>query len=536
TMRWWNGLWLNEAFATFMEMKCTDAFRPRWERWVDFGISRTAAFEVDSLESTRPIEFEVVSPKDSAGMFDILTYEKGAAVLRMLEQYLGEDAFRDGVRHYLTTHAYANTDTTDLWDSLEEATGQPVRRIMDGWIFRGGYPLICAALDSTVLNLSQRRFSYQQVDLSDRTWEVPVLLRYGSGGDELTRRVLLTGTEASFDLGLKPDWLVVNSGATGFFRVNYSASLLEALLGAGLERLSASERYALVDDRHAAMVAGAVTSTDLVDLIGLLSTETDLSVWQRMAASLATLDRIVDGPARSRYQERVRGIVGPALERLGLEPVAGESQRTSQLRGTLFESLGTVGADPAVRTRSREIHGKFVADPASVDPALAAASIAVIADSGDAGEFEEFWRLSRQASSPQLAVRYLFSLGRFPDPALARRLTTLATTEVRTQDAPFTLARALANRVTGRQVWGFLAENWDRLIERFPGNTIVRMVGPIGGINDREWAGQVESFFAGHEVPEGEKTLAQNLERMWTTVRLKEREGPRLAGDEQVAG
>ncbi|HYN98045.1 MAG TPA: M1 family metallopeptidase, partial [Actinomycetota bacterium] len=113
TMRWWNGLWLNEAFATFMEMKCTDAFRPQWDRWVDFGISRTAAFEVDSLESTRPIEFEVVSPKDADGMFDILTYEKGAAVLRMLEQYLGEDAFRDGVREYLKSNAYGNTDTTD---------------------------------------------------------------------------------------------------------------------------------------------------------------------------------------------------------------------------------------------------------------------------------------------------------------------------------------------------------------------------------------------------------------------------------------
>ena len=160
TMSWWNGLWLNEAFATFMEMRCTDAFRPEWERWVDFGLARTEAFETDALGATRPIEFEVVSPSDAEGMFDVLTYEKGAAVVRMLEQYLGEDRFRAGINRYMRENQFGNAETTDLWDAIEAETGEPVRRIMDSWIFQGGFPAV--SVDShpdrpEVLTLAQER-------------------------------------------------------------------------------------------------------------------------------------------------------------------------------------------------------------------------------------------------------------------------------------------------------------------------------------------------------------------------------------------
>ncbi|MEJ7719278.1 MAG: M1 family metallopeptidase [Ilumatobacteraceae bacterium] len=146
TMRWWNGIWLNEAFATFMELAACDAYRPDWHRWTTFGLERSLAFETDSLASTRPVEYEVKSPGDCEGMFDVLTYQKGGALLRMLEQYLGTEAFRAGVHRYLTAHAHGNTETGDLWDAIEEATSQPVRRLMDSWIWQRGYPLVSASL------------------------------------------------------------------------------------------------------------------------------------------------------------------------------------------------------------------------------------------------------------------------------------------------------------------------------------------------------------------------------------------------------
>ena len=159
TMRWWNGIWLNEAFATFMSYVTVDAFRPDWKIWETFARIRANALDIDSLSSTRPIEFPVHSPDDASGMFDTLTYTKGGAVLRMFEQWLGPERFRDGIRRYLRTHAYGNTETHDLWDALEAETGEPVRRIADAWIFQPGYPAITASLVGDAVRLTQRRSS-----------------------------------------------------------------------------------------------------------------------------------------------------------------------------------------------------------------------------------------------------------------------------------------------------------------------------------------------------------------------------------------
>jgi len=159
TMGWWEGIWLNEAFATFMETLCVDAFRPSWDRWVGFAPSREAALAIDGVHATRPIEYPVGPPKEAEGMFDLLTYEKGCAVLRMLEQYIGPEVFRDGVRTYLKAHAYANTVTTDLWDALEEASGEPVRDVMNTFILQGGHPLVSLRGET----LEQQPFSYGPV-------------------------------------------------------------------------------------------------------------------------------------------------------------------------------------------------------------------------------------------------------------------------------------------------------------------------------------------------------------------------------------
>src|SRR5215467_12429580 len=151
TMTWWNGIWLNEAFATFMEILAVDAWKPEWQRWTTFGVSRAAALSVDGLHSTRPIEFHVEAPRDADAMFDVLTYEKGASVLRMLEQYLGPTVFRDGVRDYLRRHAYDNAETGDLWAALGRAANQPIPEVMDAWIFQPGYPLVSARLEGREL-------------------------------------------------------------------------------------------------------------------------------------------------------------------------------------------------------------------------------------------------------------------------------------------------------------------------------------------------------------------------------------------------
>ncbi|HMH52378.1 MAG TPA: M1 family aminopeptidase, partial [Candidatus Acidoferrum sp.] len=267
TMTWWNGIWLNEAFATFMEMLAVDAWKPEWQRWTSFGVSRAAAFAVDGLWNTRPIEFPVRAPRDADAMFDVLTYEKGASVLRMLEQYLGPDVFRDGVRAYLREHAYGNADTGDLWAALGQAAGAPIPAVMDGWIFRPGFPLVSARLDGGELVLSQQRFTYlpappaplpwkpaSRVDEGTaQPWQVPVQLRV----DSRAQRVMLGDAETRLPVPTGAP-VLINEGDHGFYRVRYSGELLERLLARLPDGLAPIERFNLVNDTWAATVAGLV--------------------------------------------------------------------------------------------------------------------------------------------------------------------------------------------------------------------------------------------------------------------------------------
>ena len=192
TMRWWDGTWLNEAFATYMELLVTDAFEPRWQIWSNFGIDQAAALATDGLRASRAIEFPVGRPDEVQDMFDVITYDKGAAVLRMIERHLGEDNYRRGLHFYLDKHRYSNTDTTDLWDALEVASGQPVRATMGTWVDQAGHPLVSAELtaDGTDLRLSQRRFLLDGGTDNDQRWVVPVSVRYATDDGGIRTRAV----------------------------------------------------------------------------------------------------------------------------------------------------------------------------------------------------------------------------------------------------------------------------------------------------------------------------------------------------------
>ena len=540
TMTWWEGIWLNEAFATFMEMMATDAFRPEWDRWATFGLSRTMAFDTDALESTRPIEFPVVSPDDAEGMFDVLTYEKGAAVVRMLEQYLGAEAFREGIRRYIAEHAYGNTQTTDLWDAIESATDEPVRRIMDAWIFQGGYPLVTLDLvnDGGTLRFGQEPFGYagdlgegdDEMDrrLDARSWPVPLIFSQSAGEVVTFEKVLLEGPGLEVSLFEAVDWVLANTEGTGFYRVAYAPDLRSALVSKAQSDLSAIERYGLVDDAWSAVLADRMTAVEFLELVEAFSEEVDLSVWQRIIAGLAALDRLVDGEARTALGHRIGLLVRPALLRLGLTPGEGDSDRDRELRGVLIEALGVLAADPVIRTEARALVG--LADGSSTtDPSVMAASIAIVAASGTAADFDVFVERFHSASTPQEELRYLYALVGFEDPALVDRLTAMTLTdEIRTQNAPYVLGRAMGNRTQGAKAWAFVRDNWDALEARFPSNSIVRMLGGIRSLSDPVVAQDVYAFFETHEVPQGDKQLAQHLERLEVSVALRAREADAL--------
>ncbi|MBI1843189.1 MAG: M1 family metallopeptidase [Actinobacteria bacterium] len=528
TMRWWNGLWLNEAFATFMELAAVDAFRPAWQRWVSFTNERAAAFAVDSLAGTRPIEFPVASPEDAEGMFDVLTYQKGGSVLRMLEQYLGTDRFRAGIRLYLTKHAHGNAETTDLWDAIEEATGEPVRAIMDSWIFQGGYPLVGVERDGPHLTLTQQRFRFlpDPTDPADQAeWSVPVMIE----ADGVASRVLLAGPQTTVDVG-DAQVVVVNAGGHGFYRTRYAPALLASLASNAQRVLTPVERAILLDDTWSAVLADDVPAADFLELARGFADETDRTVWATLASPLGAIERIVETGTRSRFHVFVRELVGPALQRLTWEPAPDEDELTRQLRGTLIATLGITGDDSGVQRHARVAHDAYLADPAGVDPNVAAAALGVVASVGTEADYEIFLDRYRTSPSPQESLRYLHALGGFPQIDLGERtLAMCLTSDVRSQNAPFLVMALLANREVGPTAWSFVKEHWEEMCERYPDNAIPRMLGGVVALSTEESAADVAAFLNSHPVPQATKTIEQHLERLRVNVAFRMREGRRLA-------
>ena len=534
TMKWWNGIWLNEAFATFMEMTCTDAFRPEWQRWVDFGLARSAAFDTDSLASTRPVEYPVVSPADADGMFDVLTYEKGASVVRMLEQYLGADRFRAGIRHYMARHQYGNTETSDLWDALEAETGEPVRRIAESWIFQGGFPEVTVSVNGgSGVTLAQRRFAFDDGDgdsgADAERWSVPVVVRHDGDGGE-ARRVLLDGASTSLPLvGGIPGWVNANAGAHGFYRVRYTGALLDGLLD-NLGELSPLERYTVVDDAFAAVLSGSITAADFVGLVERCGDERDLSVWERIVGGLGQIDRLAAGDAATALHTRVAALIGPVRVELGAVARAGDDDRTRTLRGLLLQAAALLAGDEAAVERAGALLEQFLAHAPSLDPSLASPALLVMAALGDVAMHERLSERFRAAGNPQDRERLLLALSRFRDPeALGRTLSLSLSGDVRTQDAPYLLREAIANRDNGPAAWAFVTENWSDIEKRFPANSLSRLVSGIRSLSDRAVAEQAVAFLADHPIPQGEMQVRQHIERMWVTVALAERESARLA-------
>jgi puromycin-sensitive aminopeptidase len=528
TMRWWNGIWLNEAFATFMEIAACDAYRPDWERWTSFGLERSAAFDVDALDSTRSVEFEVRSPADCEGMFDVLTYQKGGSLLRMLEQYLGEQTFREGVSHYLGLHSYKNTETNDLWDAIESTSGEPVRRIMDSWIWQPGFPLITVTIsdDGTSIELSQQRFLLNPESATDPTeqmWVVPV--HVSNGGTTTT--VLLDSTHTTVALADPAAPVIVNAGGHGFYRVAYDATLRSRLAGA-LGDMNTLERYSLVDDAWAATVGGSLSSVELLTFLEEFGDEREHAVWQAIVIALRGISRLIDDDALPAFQLRVRTLVQPALAELG-EPQADESDLAAKLRGLLLSTAGVLGRDEFVIDLCRDLLESSTEPDNAVDPELVAAATSVVAATGTVADYERLQHGFLTASTPQEQLRQLYALTEFDDEALILRTCEFALTDnVKTQNAPFVLRMAMANRRHGAAAWGFIKDNWEHANKEFPTNTISRMVDSVKLLTTPELVADVQMFFVEHPIPQAVKTLDQILERQGINAALLARDAASL--------
>jgi puromycin-sensitive aminopeptidase len=549
TMKWWDGIWLNEAFATFMELTTTDHFRPEWQVWTAFGAGKAAALNTDGLRATRPVEYPVGRPEEADGMFDVLTYQKGGSVLKMLEQYLGPEVFRKGISHYLASHAYGNTETADLWDAIESVSGEPVRTIMDTWILQGGYPMVdvsSLADDPSTVVLRQRRFLYESWEGAGGAeggaaggaggagggageptalrWAVPVNIRASVEGQVQHERLLLDQEVGSCTFSGPLDWVVVNDGAWGFYRVRYSRDLRSRLLTAGPGTVLAPlERLQLVGDTWADVVAGGAELAEWAAAAGAVSSEPDPDVWGSVTGVLYLLDLAGDERDRAALEQFARRLAQPAWELLGWDPGPGESARVGTARGRILMVLAEQGQDQEVIAEARRRLRAHLdsAEGGVLNPDLIGPAAHVAVAHGGHEAWSAVLDAYLASDRPQDRLRYLYALAKTPLGDL--RMRTLELTlgaEIRSQDAPFVVAALLGQRGAAGLVWDWIESNWDRLASRFPPGLLIRTLEATTAVVDDRLAARIHLFCERTDLPISTIRVAQILERMDINVAL----------------
>ncbi len=534
TMRWWDDLWLNEAFATWMAYLVVDGWRPGWRLWLDFDQGKAAAMALDALHATHPIRAEVRTVGEATESFDLITYEKGGGVLRMIERYLGADRFREGIRRYMRRHARDNAVAADLWRALGEASGEPVEELAAAWIDRPGFPVVDAELVGATLRLSQRRFLSRPGDEDPGArWPIPIVLRLGRAGRVEERRLLLREGAVALPLGAAPDWVVVNAGATGFYRVAPGPALLGALAG-HLEDLAPPERVALLSDGWALVRRGERGIGDLLDLCEAFSRETDRVVLDELVGLLATLERrLVPEDDRPRLAAWVRELLGERFSAAGWDPAPGEDDEPRLARAALLRAVGLVARSPAVAAEAAARLDRFVGgDRGAVEANLHDAVVAIVARGGDARRFEAHLAAFQRERDPAFRRRWLLSLAAFEEPALVERAIALLLGDgVPLQDWASFAASLLGNRAARAPLWRRLQEDWAAVEARLGGAPMLlrRVVEAVGLLVRREELDEARALFARHPVEPARAAVAQTLERLSEDVDLAARTGPEIA-------
>ncbi|AKF83978.1 peptidase M1 [Myxococcus fulvus 124B02] len=536
TMVWWDDLWLNEAFATWIAFKIVDQWRPEWRMWLDFDSHRTSALFLDALKSTHPIHGEVNNAGEAGESFDAITYEKGGAVLRMIEGFLGEGPFRDGIRLYMRRHARANAVKEDLWNALGEAAKQPVEELATAWVGQSGFPLVTAHVEGRQVTLSQERFYSEPGAKSAEKWPVPMVLRYEDASGVKEQRVLLRDKQATVKLEAGSGavkWLCANAGSTGFYRVAYDEATL-AGLSANLHALAPSERISLLADQWGLVRSGRATVGDLLDLAARFGNEEDDSVLDELVGRLAYVEsRLVEGEDQARVRAWVARLLGPGLEKLGWQALAGETDRVKLRRAALVRAVGGLAREPKVLEEARRrVASMLKGERDALEPNLLDAAVSMAARSGDAELFDIFLQRMPGEPDPATQRRYLMALTAFEEPALAERARALFFSDtVKTQDVASFATGLLANRTGRESWWAQMRKQWKDVVARTGGAPMLvrRIVESLGMLHTREHLDAVRTLLKEQPVNDAQQATAQTLERLSQDVELRERCGPEVS-------
>ena len=474
TMAWWDNLWLNEGFASWMGSKCTVHFNPQWEVWLArelprdptrrTGIAKEAAMEGDARSTTHPIQQPVATESEANSSFDDITYKKGQSFLRMLEGFLGEDVFRDGIRRYIAAHKYSNTTTADLWNALSEASKNRVGEIATGWTEQPGFPVVNVKREAdSKVQLTQGRFRVNYKNAPSLLWKIP--LTYSVIG-EAPATLLMTGKTAALEDIPADRALKLNVNGAGNYRVEYDTRSWELLRDA-LPKLGVEDRVNLLSDAWALVQADRAPVSLYFGLVEKLPASTNLAEGEQIIDVLDYISRLLIGsPQREEFRHYAQSLLRPTFQTLGWQPKASEPSSAGTLRASLIRMLGDLD-DPEIIAGCRARFEKYLADPASLAPDLRAAVLAVVGRYADEETWKKLHELGLRTTSTEEKQNYYNALAEASDPKLIKKTLPIALTdELPTSRAIFLVARVARDSGHPEIAWEFAAANMKALLAK----------------------------------------------------------------------
>lgn len=536
TMDWWDDLWLNESFATWLAYKVVDYKRPKWLTWQNFERERRAALSLDALKNTRTVSSPVHDPAQIEAMFDVLTYEKGGSILRMIENFLTEAKFRNGVRSYMKKHQYANTKAADLWNQLKAASQKPVDHIAKDWLTQEGYPGVfveAAEEGARTLKLSQYRFMIDGTKKnSGQLWTIPVVIRYKDALGLKTARFIIQDREMNVTLPGKGkvSWLYPNADATGYYRGCLSNDLRHHLLKNGRKNLTTIERSAFLADMWAQMKAGEVEIAEFLNALTLFKDDSSRMVLEDMSAYLKTLYYTMlkdeDRPLFAKFAGELLGRHWKKLARVK----KGETDEVRLSRSAVLSALGTVSPSSDILTRVKKDLAVYLKNPANIDPTIVFTILSLSAFNGTAEDFSVYQERFQNAKTPEVRDNFLAAMTDFKSPALTQKLLSLIEAKdsdgqdvIRGQDAWRPLARLLGNPWSQHAAWKFVQEHWDSLRKKVGAKGGERIIQGLAGMDEPGYLKEINSFFsiAQNHIPSAKRSFAQTVEYIEAGIKFK---------------
>jgi len=518
TMKWWNDLWLNESFATFMATKIVNKFYPEWDLWDQFlGDAMLEAMSLDALKNSHPINVDVKHPAQIREIFDAISYDKGGNVLRMLENYVGIENFRKGLKYYLTQLRYSNAEGQDLWKSIGKVAHKPVDAMMKTWIDQVGYPVVDVKRNNSKVSLTQRRFLSDGSISSKNRWAIPIHIEEGNHESSILMKsqksvVSLKNTDSNF---------IINSGRYGFYRVQYDDNSLTNLsLLIDEKILNHVDRWSLQNDLFSQCVSGTKQVQEYLDFTTSYHDEDDYITLHNLAQNLYHLYKLT---RKEKFSDEIRTytaqFLGTIFDRLGWDSQKNEKHTDALLRSFVITALGKLG-DKEILNEARKRFNKFLKNKNSLAADLQEPVFVLMAWQGDKKTYNKLLSLYKKSALQEEKIRFLMAMCNFKQKNLLLKTLALSLTpEVRSQNIRVPIMGVSANIYGSDILWPWLKNHWKKFVRRFGvGNPLAnRIVASIGSVIDDKQEKDLRKFFKRNPLPGTERVIEQTLER----VRIK---------------